>query len=339
MSTPESDEEAGRTPAGAPLPKSDAALLERAERLFAGGSVSDRVGRRVRAIIATQFPESERDANLALQKMRQGEVPSPAERAALVRMVKIMRPSILSTGGRLEDLPQYFKYPAGTLERWNRFRNSVAPFLFSIGRIDAPQDATVGTGFLVAPDLVATNRHVLNALTAGTEALGEGMATIRFGAEFKTTGDLPAVPLVETVGIHPGSDLALLRLGGTQNDRPALELAADPMPVGHPVAVIGYPCEDARNPVFVDALFEKHYGVKRAAPGEVVGRSLQLLHHDCSTLGGNSGSPVLSMESGAVVGVHAEGPLFLYRNEAVEGAVLVDFVHSHRHKRVWPIAR
>lgn len=34
---------------------------------------------------------------------------------------------------------------------------------------------------------------------------------------------------------------------------------------------------------------------------------MTVLTHDCTTLGGNSGSPVLSLESGKVVGLHFAG--------------------------------
>jgi len=51
------------------------------------------------------------------------------------------------------------------------------------------------------------------------------------------------------------------------------------------------------------------------------------LFHDCSTLGGNSGSPVFQLETGRVIGIHRSG-FFMYRNEAVDGASLDAFVHG-----------
>ena len=51
----------------------------------------------------------------------------------------------------------------------------------------------------------------------------------------------------------------------------------------------------------------------------------QRLFHDCSTLGGNSGSPLFSLETGDVVGVHYSG-IFMWRNEAVPAADIETFV-------------
>jgi endonuclease G len=47
--------------------------------------------------------------------------------------------------------------------------------------------------------------------------------------------------------------------------------------------------------------------------------------HDCSTLGGNSGSPIVSLKTGYVVGVHREG-FFLERNVAVRSNCIQSFV-------------
>jgi hypothetical protein len=108
-------------------------------------------------------------------------------------------------------------------------------------------------------------------------------------------------------------------------------LPIDPIGVdkGHPVVAVGYPSDDPlRNPLFISAIFDDRFGVKRAAPGEVTGLASQSIFHDCSTLGGNSGSPILSMKSAHVVGMHRDG-FFMYRNEAVNGALLNEFVKKH----------
>ncbi len=97
-------------------------------------------------------------------------------------------------------------------------------------------------------------------------------------------------------------------------------------PAGQAVAAIGYPSKDAdRNPLFIPAIFGDRFGVKRVSPGEITGSTDRLVFHDCSTLGGNSGSPVLSLATAKVVGLHRSGT-FLFSNEAVESAALVEFV-------------
>src|SRR5262249_56779824 len=106
---------------------------------------------------------------------------------------------------------------------------------------------------------------------------------------------------------HQDVDFRVFR---TELDSPAQSpfvpraTAAD---AGTPVATIGYPAEDPRNPYFVGLLFGASLGVKRVAPGEVTEARGSKLFHDCTTLGGNSGSPVLALDDGGLVGVHTDG--------------------------------
>ena len=86
--------------------------------------------------------------------------------------------------------------------------------------------------------------------------------------------------------------------------------------------------DPSNSPEMMDQLFEGRYEIKRAAPGEVVGTRSDRVFHDCSTLGGNSGSPLVSLDSAEVVGVHSNG-FFTWRNEGVAGAAARAFVASH----------
>jgi endonuclease G len=84
------------------------------------------------------------------------------------------------------------------------------------------------------------------------------------------------------------------------------------------VAVIGYPARDSRVPEveLMDRIFGNVYNKKRLAPGQLIGMDGSDLKHDCSTLGGNSGSVVLSLDSGQAIGLHFSGR-FLEANFAV----------------------
>jgi hypothetical protein len=99
--------------------------------------------------------------------------------------------------------------------------------------------------------------------------------------------------------------------------------------IGDAVVTLGYPVDDfLRNPLFASVIFENKYGIKRAAPGEVTSVSGDSISHDCSTLGGNSGSPVFSMKTARVLAIHSDG-IFVYSNEAIPASVVGEFVINH----------
>jgi V8-like Glu-specific endopeptidase len=78
----------------------------------------------------------------------------------------------------------------------------------------------------------------------------------------------------------------------------------------------------------INGLFGNRLGVKRASPGEVVARRANVLSHDCTTLGGSSGSPILTLKSAALVGVHRDG-MYLSRNHATWGEQMLTFLGRH----------
>jgi S1-C subfamily serine protease len=309
----------------------DNALLERAERAFKGLPVTE-VMQRVRAIIGpSAMPSTEQGqlAQQALDALRNMQRPTPMQLSALELVIRLMRPAPLSKAGMLEDVDEDIK---PNFNHWPRFRELVAPYLYSVGRINLLPNEGVGTGFLVSDSLLVTNKHVLNQLSRGTGVLERGQAVVRFRFEYGSTdpGDLDA-DITGVEAIHETLDIALLRLSPQTmtSGRRVLELDDAPAAVGQQVAAVGYPFKDSRNPLFVPGIFgADRLGVKRAAVGEIVKVGAQSVYHDCSTLGGNSGSPLFAMETARVVGLHCEG-FFLYRNEAVDGASLRDFVRQH----------
>jgi len=307
-------------------------LLERAQLTFGTTPVPQAVGKTKAIIGVPAFPLKETEAQAALDKLRIGQVPTPDELAALELMIRIMRPAPLSKKGALEDLPAYDEHEPGLVDAWTTLQALIKPLLYSVGRLDlvgaGPQGVGFGTGFLVRSDLLVTNRHVLEALSYGSLELKAGAVVVRFGQEVQTIDD-PAhsVPILKAAFVHPTLDLALLRLA-TMTDRPPLRLAAAGAAKGDRVVALGYPADDpARNPMFIKAVFGGDFSVKRAAPGVVVSTRAPHLSHDCSTLGGNSGSPVLSMATAEVVGVHSSG-YFMYRNQAVLAAELATFLQQ-----------
>jgi hypothetical protein len=308
-----------------------ARIRARAERTFPGADIPASLGK-VRAIIGVpHVPDSEVAAQSALEKLRRGEVPSPKELAALEFVIRLMRQAPLARGGELDPLttaaaPHIFGDEV--VESWERFRARVAPRLYSVGRVDLVSGGPEGTGFLVGPGLLLTNRHVLGAISSGTEVLESGQAVVRFNQEYGAPD--PPGSVVEIRGVaavHPRLDMALLEVGDAM--RPPLPLRRTPVSAGAGVATIGYPLRDPlRNPIFADAIFQGRYGVKRAALGEVLALDGSTLYHDCSTLGGNSGSPVFALDDATVAAIHFSG-FFMYRNSAITAAEIAAFVTTH----------
>jgi endonuclease G len=121
-------------------------------------------------------------------------------------------------------------------------------------------------------------------------------------------------------------DFALLRVA-KQPDAPKLELlGAHPrIHLGEPVAVIGYPAEDGErnDQALMDQVFRGQYQVKRFAPGFLTDRTDNgiTLMADYSSLGGNSGSPLVALSDGRCLGLHFAGR-FMENNYAVAADVI-----------------
>ena len=295
-------------------------LKDKALRILGDQNVTDVVAK-VRAIIGPeQIPNSERMAQVALEKMRSGEVPSPEELAALTIVIRVLRPVLLIKDGAIPELPRdpdHDLYSTTQRDQWELFQNTAKPFIASIGRVERGDGSHIGTGFLVADGLLTTNRHVLQHLTQGSEVLLPSRpARVCFTREHDTnTRPADFAEIIAVAGIHPELDICFLRV--SKQGRRRLPLSAEKIVEGMPVAVIGYPAADDQNPVFMGPVFNGVYGVKRVALGEVLdGMGATRFFHDCSTTQGNSGSPVFSLGSGQVIGIHCAGQ-FMYRNEAV----------------------
>jgi hypothetical protein len=119
--------------------------------------------------------------------------------------------------------------------------------------------------------------------------------------------------------------MALLAVDALECEPLRLDPASPNECVGREVALIGYPARDYRSDLQVqDRVFDGIYGVKRLQPGLTLGErefrsaglTVATLAHDASTLGGSSGSCVVDVATGRVLGLHFAGD-YLVANYAV----------------------
>ena len=204
-------------------------------------------------------------------------------------------------------------------------RGHILAAIPAVGRINVPSDWSVpyaGTGFVVGEKLLMTNRHVAEIFASG---LGRGDVALKPGTSvninFKAEHGSFEHRRVNIEGvrmIHPYWDMALLEVEKVPEgvDPLSLSQAAPETLFEQPVAVLGYPAFDPRNDSEVqNELFKRIYNVKRMQPGYYTRQGLvrsfdnrvRASCHDASTLGGNSGSAVVDMRSGEVVGLHFGG--------------------------------
>ena len=220
--------------------------------------------------------------------------------------------------------------------------NSVIP---SVGRVEVNNNAVynwVGTGWLIDTDIIVTNRHVANIFCKNKEGFtfkmgypsGQQTPRIDFLEEDQRSTQLEfdvesVLWIAENDPKQP--DVAFLRVKKTQNGSslPKFIELADSVEEGEVVVTIGYPARDPNIPdqEVVLNIFGNVYDKKRLAPGEIVNVSDKELEHDCSTLGGNSGSAVVSLSTGKAVGLHFAG-LYLQSNFAVPSGILKELLQK-----------
>jgi hypothetical protein len=260
---------------------------------------------------------------------------SDHEVASLQAIIEVVgRPALRYLDGRVE-------MPASDLgenERWRVLvaiaRSKIDRVSASVGRIaldrpGAPPDS-VGTGWRIGADLIVTNRHVAGRLVTDPTrpparwALDPAKTAV---IDFTVTHGAPSPKRFRLDALaycagEPEIDLAVLRLAPGTAPVPApvpLDLApaslGDAVPgaggvavfKGREVYVVGHP--DGQASTAVRRVFGAADGRKRCSPGVVTTLDPRdpVLEHDCSTLGGNSGSCVFAAGGHAAVGLHHGG--------------------------------
>ncbi len=241
------------------------------------------------------------------------------------------RPTLLVRNGSFEAVVS--EVWAHTLEQ---HRSAIEAALPAVGRIELKNHskyAWVGTGFLLEDDILATNRHVAEqfARRDGDEFVwkrNDRGKIIRPRIDFREEYRLPdeeEFEILEVLYLAPddGPDVALLRVDAADLEALPLALQEDLESVEF-VGAVGYPWRDSRvEPHLAEAMeryFQGIFDVKRFAPGKPIPVQGDVVGHDCTTLGGNSGSAVIDLASGGVVGLHFGG--YEDYNVAVPASVL-----------------
>lgn len=189
----------------------------------------------------------------------------------------------------------------------------------SVGRLEMGVNSAVGTAFVAGLGILMTNTHVIRnfARPAGDEwEFNPGVTNVRIdfrGEHGSTTASELRVDSI--IGVDGEYDLALLRFTPTSDHIvKALPLQRDEPDsiVGRELVAIGYPDRDTGVPDEVlQRTFGNVFGVKRLQPGKITAQrnhnGVPVFSHDCSTMGGSSGSCMIDVKTGKVLALHFGG--------------------------------
>jgi S1-C subfamily serine protease len=191
------------------------------------------------------------------------------------------------------------------------------------------QGAETGSGFFITPDLIVTNRHVVEGALPGKL--------------FVTGGKLTRATPAQVVATSPTSeigslDIALLRVPPVAGVQPlAMSTVANPL---DPVVAAGFPGLTMRGDEAFHRLLE---GDASAVPSVILtdGRisaiqtssaGLKIMPHTAAVSGGNSGGPLVD-GCGRVVGINtfitADREQVAHNNYAQKTDGLLDFLHAN----------
>lgn len=219
----------------------------------------------------------------------------------------------------------------------------------SVGRIEIKENPLLewaGTGWLITDDIIVTNRHValefLNykdgKYTFKYNYNNRRMfAKIDFKEELQSPDEME-FNIINVIHIEedPGPDLAFLQISKPSNSSMNLpkpiKLSNHKPNAGDFVGIIGYPARDSRvpDPDFMNKVFNYTYNVKQLSPGQILSSNNEIdwiLTHDCSTLGGNSGSVLLDIETGEAVGLHFGG-VYREQNYAISSTKILEILNN-----------
>ncbi|WP_371396526.1 serine protease [Fretibacter rubidus] len=233
------------------------------------------------------------------------------------------------------------------------------PAYAAVGRLGFAQegkptrdDYSLGTGFLISDRHVMTNRHVHGFY--GQYLTGDARGGIEFIAE-KDNDASDFMPFNgEAPYLIPNMDIAIYTLSESVTHRAPIAIHAVETEdlLERDIVVIGYPDTHKPDDPTLSELVEDNpiFAVKRISQGRVFRHSsdtdcplgvevrvdacdsvdfpMDAICHNASTMGGNSGSPILDLKTGQLLGVHFAGHKIFNAGEAANLAMAVEHLNE-----------
>lgn len=237
---------------------------------------------------------------------QQAYLSDPIRLEAIVK--EIGRPALPVTGNVWQASPI-----ASLQDRLVAARRQLSQCIPAVGRIDG-QARMKGSGWLLYDDILITNAHVAQTFVSqGSDKVSFTFdEVVQFDTQdAPTIGSTHQAQVVELLTLRPESlDVAAFKVKWQNRpDFMPLELDETPFDSEWDIAAIGYPADDGRDTSFAQLnYFQRVFEIKRLSPGRLLRFDDAIsFQHDCTTLGGSSGSPIINLQSGKVVGLHFAG--------------------------------
>ncbi|WP_071558602.1 trypsin-like serine peptidase [Paenibacillus polymyxa] len=285
------------------------------------------------------------------KKIDSKEVIEYVEKRQNEGFVDIDKEAIILQIGRPSFLILNNSFDSSESEAWsvklNNNLDKLRAVIPSVGRVELVGHLSydwVGTAWLVSDNVIITNRHVAEVFVTGTEGdfsfkvnanNKKIKASIDFREEYKNSEEIEfKIRRVLHIEKETGPDVAFFEIENTNDNNTKLpskvSLFNKTIEHEYDVAAIGYPAYDSRNDSeAMKEIFKNVYDTKRLSPGILypVDQGEAILKHDCSTLGGSSGSLIVDINTGLAMGLHFAGK-YLDHNYAVSSTKILEIMNK-----------